>query len=149
MRLRDRLRLLELKAVETSPEMQTWTATEQRNGVFFLVGLAALGWLLIILSVANMSSPLIAMTMPMDATWALSEIIAVWLMWAVMMGAMMMPSAIPMLIVHRRVAAKKDPSTTNFNRWFLSGYLVGWALFSAVATYLQWGFQNADVLYIC
>lgn len=126
--------------------MQTLTTTEQRNGALFLVGLAALGWILIFWSLANMSSPLVALTMPMDPTWALSEIIAVWLMWAVMMGAMMLPSAIPMLMVHRRVAAKKDPKTTDSHRWFLLGYLVGWVLFSAAAAAVQWGLQSAEVL---
>ncbi|SDJ58136.1 DUF2182 domain-containing protein [Aliiruegeria lutimaris] len=126
--------------------MQTFIAIEQRRGVVFLLCLAALGWVLIFWSSANMSSPLVALTMPMDATWALSEIVAVWLMWAVMMGAMMLPSAIPMLMVHRRVASKKDPNTKNSHHWFLAGYLVGWAVFSAAAAAAQWGFQRADIL---
>lgn len=126
--------------------MRSFTSAEQRNGILFLLGLAALGWLLIFWSVANMSSPLVSLMMPMDATWAFREMIAVWLMWAVMMGAMMLPSAIPMLVVHRRVATKKDPTLKNPHHWFLFGYLLGWALFSAVAAALQWGFQNAGVL---
>ena len=126
--------------------MRTLTIAEQRNGVFFLVGLAALGWFLIFWSVANMSSPFVALMMPMDTTWTLNEIIAVWLMWAVMMGAMMLPSAIPMLMVHRRVAAKKDPTVKDSHHWFLAGYLLCWAVFSAAAAAVQWGFQSADVL---
>lgn len=126
--------------------MQSLTATEQRKAVMFLVGLAALGWVLILWSLANMSSPMVALTMPMDASWTSAEIVAVWLMWAVMMGAMMLPSAIPMLIVHRRVAARKDPAHRNANRWFLLGYLAGWVLFSAAAAALQWRFQTANVL---
>ena len=126
--------------------MQTLTNAEQRNGVLFLVGLAALGWLLILWSLANMSSPVVALTMPMDTSWSVGETFAVWVMWAVMMGAMMLPSAIPMLIVHRRVAAKKDPGTRNSNQMFLLGYLVGWTIFSAAATAVQWAFQSADVL---
>ena len=146
MRLRDRFRLLELTPVQALPKMRTRTSAEQRNGVYFLVGLAALGWLLIFWSAGNTSSPLVALTMPRDATWAPSEIIAVWLMWAVMMGAMMLPSAIPMVMVHRRFAATRDPATTDSHRWFLVGYLTGWALFSAAAAAVQWGFQSADVL---
>jgi predicted metal-binding membrane protein len=117
-----------------------------RNGVFLLVGLSALGWILIFWSVANMSSPLVSLMMPMDVHWDFSEIIAVWLMWAVMMGAMMLPSAIPMLIVHRRIAVKRDSGTTNSHHWFLIGYVLTWTLFSAAAAAAQWGFQLAGVL---
>ncbi|MFZ1726575.1 MAG: DUF2182 domain-containing protein [Albidovulum sp.] len=121
-------------------------SAEMRNGVATLVALSAFGWVLIFWSVANMSSPAVALMMPMDARWTAPEIIAVWLMWAVMMGAMMLPSAIPMILVHRRVAAKRDPEFMRSNRWFLAAYLLSWALFSVAASLLQWGFQQADVL---
>lgn len=117
-----------------------------RNGVVTLIALSGFGWLLIFWSVANMSSPLVALTMPMDPRWSFSEIVAVWLMWAVMMGAMMLPSAIPMLVMHRRVAEKRDPDTRDASRWFLSAYLLTWTLFSVAASFMQWGFQRADVL---
>ncbi|WP_299751444.1 DUF2182 domain-containing protein, partial [uncultured Boseongicola sp.] len=126
--------------------MQTTAIVKQRNGVFFLVGLSALGWLLIFWSSENMSSPVVSMMMPMDVNWGLSEIVAVWIMWAVMMGAMMLPSAMPMLVVHRRVAAKRDPGATNSNTWFLIGYVLTWTLFSAVAAAAQWGFQRGGML---
>jgi predicted metal-binding membrane protein len=119
---------------------------EHRRGLFFLVGLSAMGWILILWSAANMSSPLVSLMMPMDANWGLIEIMAVWLMWAVMMGAMMLPSAIPMLMVHRRVATQKDPGRTNTHHFFLVGYIVTWSLFSAAAAAAQWGFQRADIL---
>lgn len=93
-----------------------------------------------------MSAPLVALTMPIDARWSLEEVVAVCLMWAVMMGAMMLPSAIPMLTIHRRVAARRDPDTRNGHRWFMGAYLLTWTLFSFAAAFLQWGFQSADVL---
>ena len=126
--------------------MQARFNAELRSGLLFLGGLSALGWSLILWSVANMSSPLVSLMMPMDANWGLSEMMAVWLMWAVMMGAMMLPSAIPLLMVHRRVATKKDTGSTNTHHYFLVGYIVTWTLFSAAATATQWGFQRADIL---
>ena len=119
---------------------------EVRNGVVTLVALSLIGWGLVIWSAASVSSPVVALTMPMDSQWAFREIIAVWLMWAVMMGAMMMPSAIPMMVIHRRGAAKRDPAAHNAHRWFLAAYLLTWTLFSMAAAGLQWGFQAADVL---
>ncbi len=117
-----------------------------RGGAFTLVALSLLGWTLIVWSTANMSSPFIALTMPIDTRWETKEMFAVWLMWAVMMGAMMLPSAIPMLVIHRRIAAKRDPETPASNRWFLTAYLLTWALFSVGASFLQWSFQRADIL---
>ena len=117
-----------------------------RNGTAALVALAALGWALILWSAANMSSPLVALMMPMQAGWSLAETLAVWLMWAVMMGAMMLPSAIPTIGVVRRVARKRDPEGPASHRWFVAAYLVMWVLFSVAAASLQWGFQRADVL---
>ena len=117
-----------------------------RNGVAALVVLSLIGWGLILWSSTNMSSPLINLMMPMNSRWEYKEIVAVWLMWAVMMGAMMLPSAIPMVVIHRRVAAKRDPETRSASRWFLIAYLLTWVLFSMAATALQWSFQWADVL---
>lgn len=117
-----------------------------RNGTVTLATVSALGWALIIWSAFSMSSPVVALMMPMDAGWALKEIIAVWVMWAVMMGAMMLPSAIPMLVIHKKISAKRDPETPTANRWFVAAYLFAWALFCVLAAGLQWGFQRAGVL---
>jgi len=117
-----------------------------RNGLTALVVLSIVGWALILWSAANMSSPIVRLMMPMTSQWAVREVIAVWLMWAVMMGAMMLPSAVPMIVVHQRVAARRDPETTSASHWFLAAYLMTWALFSMAATVLQWNFQRADVL---
>jgi len=122
------------------------TGVEMQSGIAALFALSVFGWVLILWSVANMSSPIVALMMPMGADWALREIIAVWLMWAVMMGAMMLPSAIPMLVIYGRISAKRDPDTPSARRWFLAAYLLTWAIFSLAATFLQWSFQSADVL---
>lgn len=119
---------------------------DMRKGLAALVVLSMTGWGLVLWSAANMSSPLVSLMMPMTSNWAVKEVVAVWLMWAVMMGAMMLPSAIPMLVIHRRIAARRDPETLHANRWFLLAYLLTWALFSLAATTLQWNFQRADVL---
>ena len=122
------------------------SGVEMRTGVATLVVLSIVGWGLILWSLRNMSSPIVALTMPMSVQWKPAEIIAVWVMWAVMMGAMMLPSAIPMMVIHRRVAAKRDPETPHAHRWFLAAYLLTWAVFSVAAAFLQWGFQRGDVL---
>ena len=104
--------------------------SDMRNGLLALVVLSIAGWGLVLWSAANMSSPVVNLMMPMTSDWAVKEVIAVWLMWAVMMGAMMLPSAIPMLLVHRRIAScRRDPETRHANRWFLAAYLLTWTMF--------------------
>lgn len=125
---------------------RNFTTAYARNGVFALVALSLLGWGIVIWSVANMSSPVVALMKPMDAEWALLQIFAVWIMWAVMMGAMMLPSAIPMLVIFRRVSAQREGQPSNAHRFFLMAYLFSWALFSVAAAFLQWAFQRADLL---
>lgn len=110
------------------------------------VALSLIGWGLVVWAIANMASPAVALMMPMDTAWSLQEAGAVWLMWAVMMMAMMLPSAIPAIAAHGRLAARRDPQTPDATLWFLLAYLLVWTLFSLAATGLQWGFQRADVL---
>ncbi|MEQ9487422.1 MAG: DUF2182 domain-containing protein [Alphaproteobacteria bacterium] len=117
-----------------------------RRGVAVLAVLSIAGWCLVLWSAANMSSPFVRLMMPMNSRWTVGEITAVWLMWSVMMGAMMLPSAVPMMVVHRRIAAKRDPGNRSASHWFLAAYLLVWALFSIAATALQWSFQRAEVL---
>ncbi len=119
---------------------------EIRSGTKTLAVLSMVSWGLVLWSAANMSSPLVNLMMPMTSQWAVKEVIAVWLMWSVMMGAMMLPSAVPMIVIHRRVAARRDPETSDASRWFLAAYLLTWTLFSMVATVLQWNLQRTDVL---
>jgi predicted metal-binding membrane protein len=61
-------------------------------------------------------------------------------MWAVMMVAMMLPSASPMLLLYGRVARRPaaGPSAASREIYALAaGYLLAWALFSFGATALQ------------
>jgi len=119
---------------------------ERRNAIAALLVLSLIGWALILWSVANMASPLVALMMPMDTSWTFSEFIAVWLMWSVMMGAMMLPSAVPMFVTYQRVATKLSPQIQSSHRWFLAAYLLTWAFFSVVASFMQWSFQRVDTL---
>lgn len=58
-------------------------------------------------------------------------------MWWVMMVAMMLPSASPMILLHARVAAQGGRSVPVVNLSFLLGYLIVWGFFALCATALQ------------
>lgn len=119
-----------------------------RNSVVVLVVMAMLCWAFLLWSMANMDTPFVRLMMPEKTAWSFSEVAIVWLMWAVMMGAMMLPSAMPMILVHRRIATDRStPSQIpSSNRWFTFAYLITWSAFSVAATGLQWGLQAAGSL---
>ena len=107
-----------------------------------------LGWSFVLWSTMNMDAPLVQLMMPIQAAWSLQEAMLVWVMWAVMMGAMMLPSAVPMILVHRRVSARKERRDHSFsiNWWFIAAYLAVWSIFSLAATTMQWGLQSAGAI---
>jgi len=64
-------------------------------------------------------------------------------MWWVMMVAMMLPSAAPMILLYARaVPAAARPATESFTL----GYLLIWGFFSLVATLAQWRLATAALL---
>lgn len=69
-------------------------------------------------------------------------------MWAVMMVAMMVPTAIPMTLLYaavaRKAAAQDNPVAPTFI--FVAGYIAMWAIFSVVATVGQRGLDQAALL---
>src|ERR1700730_11017250 len=50
---------------------------------------------------------LVAMAMPSTGAWSLMDLLLVFAMWAVMMVAMMVPSATPMLLIFATVARSR------------------------------------------
>ena len=58
------------------------------------------------------------------------------LMWIVMMIAMMIPAALPMMAVYRQVDRSPSPGLDAFV--FACGYLAGWSAYAIAAAALQW-----------
>lgn len=82
------------------------------------------------------------------AVWTPSYAALIATMWSVMMVAMMLPSAAPMLLffarIHRRSAAARMPALPT--ALFAAGYLLAWGGFSIAATALQWGLESLRLL---
>jgi len=105
-----------------------------------LVAVSLACWAWIVPMARDMYGP---MTGPsvwmMTSVWDARHLAALWAMWAVMMAAMMLPSAAPMLLMYGQVARKNperfDPVLGAYV--FAAGYLTVWAAFSAGATLLQ------------
>ncbi len=76
----------------------------------------------------------------MIRAWSLADFVMMFVMWAVMMIGMMLPSATPMILLYARIERSNRakghviaPTTT-----FVLGYAVAWSAFSLVATVGQW-----------
>lgn len=72
--------------------------------------------------------------------WTALDAIFMFLMWVVMMVAMMTPAALPMLLAFARLGRMRNPEKSSVfaTLAFLLGYLMLWAAFSLVATTVQW-----------
>jgi predicted metal-binding membrane protein len=70
------------------------------------------------------------------------------LLLAVMMVAMMTPSAAPMILMFAAVNRRRGKQEVSYvpASVFLAGYLVVWATFSVIATAAQWGLHSASLL---
>ncbi len=85
---------------------------------------------------------------PEFRAWTGRDFVFMFLMWAVMMVAMMVPSASPMILLHAKVNRQQgDAGAARLGTAaFTLGYLLAWTGFSAVATLLQWGLERLALL---
>jgi predicted metal-binding membrane protein len=84
--------------------------------------------------------PMSSMWMPPSEAlaWRFIDFSLVYFMWAVMMAAMMLPSAIPMILAFARVCRQQNKAAHKLAYLFALAYLSIWLLFSIVLTLLQW-----------
>ena len=85
---------------------------------------------------------------PSSGSWVLSDFVLLFLMWSVMMIAMMTPSILPMLMLFttlntRNKSKGKDTSSTFL---LLIGYLMSWVLFSLVITLPEYAMHKSGLL---
>jgi predicted metal-binding membrane protein len=87
-------------------------------------------------------------TMMQPAVWTPSYAALMFLMWWIMMVAMMVPSASPMILLFARIQRQQKEKGSPFvpTSVFTAGYLVTWGVFSVIATGAQWGFEHAGLL---
>ena len=105
-----------------------------------LLGLVPLiSWIWIFMMARDMYGPMTgASAWMLTAHWDAPHLLLLWAMWAVMMTAMMLPSASPVLMLYGFVARRSEQGTAARQLYALAaGYLFAWALFSLGATALQ------------
>jgi predicted metal-binding membrane protein len=87
------------------------------------------------------------MEMGPGPVWTLPYAMLVFLMWWIMMIAMMVPSAAPTILLHHGLTRSPDGSGNTRDTWaFIAGYLAVWAGFSLLAAGLQWALQPLGLI---
>lgn len=111
-----------------------------------LIALVALAWvyLLVLNNSMQDTSAMVAGIHP----WTSADFILMFLMWAVMMFAMMVPSAMRAVLIFARIGSAKAQPQLHVTPAFVFtlGYVVIWTLFSVLATVLQWALEMAALL---
>jgi predicted metal-binding membrane protein len=89
-----------------------------------------------------------AMGLMTPAVWTPAYAALIFSMWWIMMIAMMLPSAAPMLLLFARVNRKEKAARQPYvpTAIFTAGYVSAWGAFSVIAAGLQWGLERFGLL---
>ena len=85
---------------------------------------------------------------PSQGEWMLKDFLLLFIMWSVMMIAMMTPSILPMVMLFTVLNSKKKKNNQSSasSLILLAGYLVSWVLFSLVITFPQYAMHKSGLL---
>jgi len=113
-----------------------------------VLGLTLLAWVYLVKTAAAMNGMAMdAAAMPEMQMWSAPDIWMLFVMWSVMMVGMMLPSAAPVLIAAvGTYRHRSGRSLTPEAAAFLSGYLIEWIGFSAIAALAQAGLHRGALL---
>jgi predicted metal-binding membrane protein len=144
----------------TATDTTVLEAVLRRDRVLVVAGLVAviaMAWIWILLGAGTgmsamdmaFGSGMSGMTgMMVPAAWTLGYAGLMFVMWWLMMAAMMLPSAAPILLLFARVNRNQKAGGRPFvpAGIFAAGYLVAWGGFSILATALQWELEQLGLL---
>jgi predicted metal-binding membrane protein len=115
-----------------------------------VAAVAALAWIDLWRRAGAMRMDGMAMgaVMPRQMAWDTADLATTAAMWAVMMIAMMLPSALPMLLLfsHAQRPRLGRPEGARRTALVAAGYVAVWVVWSALAAGLQWALQTTLLL---
>jgi predicted metal-binding membrane protein len=129
--------------------LETALQHEHRVTLVVLVGITLASWTWIVVMAHDMYGTMMgASAWMMSTVWDWPRIFLLWAMWAVMMTAMMLPTATPLILLYAGAARRQaEPGTAAHRVYALAaGYVLVWSLFSVLATALQRALSSALVL---
>lgn len=110
-----------------------------------MLGFAIASWGYLGLVATQMGDMSSAFAMPMTPAWSPTQIALMAAMWTVMMAAMMLPSAVPMVLAYDRMDGRSPRGREGSTVSFVAGYLVVWLAFAVAATGLQWALHDMSL----
>lgn len=115
-----------------------------------LVALTGVSWLYVLQMGRAPLSPVLANRYGLELVLSCCgvDLWTTFLMWVVMMVAMMVPSASPMVLTFAAMKRKRAEQGAPYlpTAAFLLGYVVAWTAFSALAATAQWALFRASLL---
>jgi predicted metal-binding membrane protein len=133
-----------------SEPIRTSLPRRQRWAVLAALGAtAAVAWAHLVVMAVEMDGMEMGMPMAMEIhPWSAWDFWLMFVMWAVMMVGMMVPTAAPATLVYAAVARKAARQGTPVapTAAFVTGYVAMWTLFSVAATVAQWALDQAALL---
>lgn len=113
-----------------------------------VLAVVAIAWAYLVFLAQDSDGMGSGMAMAQLKTWSAADFGMMFLMWAVMMTGMMVPSAAPMILIFATVNRRRQEQDRPYvsTAIFLSGYLVVWCGFAAVATVGNWALHVNDLL---
>jgi predicted metal-binding membrane protein len=93
----------------------------------------------------GMDAAVQGVSMPKMSPWSSLDVLFMFVMWTVMMVAMMIPSAAPTILLFSNFKRQRQETRSPFKptSLFVLGYLSVWTGFSLLATLAQWGLFSA------
>lgn len=136
-----------------SSPLEAALARHRTVSIAALVILTSLAWVWLLAGAGMGMGPFISLTplngdggvSGMAAPWNVGHFTLVFSMWWIMMVAMMLPSAAPMILLYSRSATAHFGNAGAATGSFLLGYLLAWGGFSFLATTLQYALETGDV----
>lgn len=137
--------------------MNALPALPRRERLFIgasLSGVALLAWFYTAYEARRMNVTGVCECMRMKmagpdlAAWPAATLLPLFLMWVIMMIAMMLPSALPMILTFAAVTRNRQRLGRPYVPMsiFVLGYVVIWSAFSAVAAVAQWTLHRHALL---
>jgi predicted metal-binding membrane protein len=130
--------------MKTATALDTAIGRDRALAALGLIVLTSLAWLYLARDAASMNAMAgeaqmhRAMGMADMRSWGVADWFGLFTMWTVMMAAMMLPSAAPVILLVLGVYRRRNDSTARLSSLaFVAGYLIVWTAFSLAASASQ------------
>ena len=136
--------------MQTTDHIESLIKRDRMIVIVGVVVVVAIAWVYTVY--VALSNTGMDMSMSMDSSnvreWTGVDFSLMFVMWTVMMVAMMVPSAAPMVLLFATVNRRRQEQSRPFvaTGVFLSGYLVIWSVFALIATLGNWGLHQASLM---